>query len=119
MKEKEVKYLLIDSRYFLGNSLMFWASGSSGYTCDIRMAELYSYEDAIKTGFRDSDKLIKYVDALKLVQHHVDVQDVSRGANKKIWTAKSKFSHVYDHLLSEEENKQERCVSDGIVNVTT
>ena len=42
----EKKYYIRDSRSYVGNNLVFWAKGSSGYTCHIGDAELYTEEEA-------------------------------------------------------------------------
>lgn len=50
MKELEDKKYYIQNKEagFLGNSIIFWALNSSGYTANIENAHKYSYEEAKK-----------------------------------------------------------------------
>lgn len=86
-------WVVVDTRQTCGNSVFFWASGRCGYTLDIRMAELFTKEEALhRQNSRESDKAFPLADLLKLVQHHVDCQDLY-GEDKK-----RQSSHVFSHL---------------------
>ncbi|MCB0415788.1 MAG: hypothetical protein KDD50_15730 [Bdellovibrionales bacterium] len=86
------KYVIVDKRTTCGNSVFFWCWDHKGYTCDLRMAGIYTKQEAktICDG-RKTDVMFKYEEVLKLVQHHVDCQDLYR---KK----KPKYPHTYSHL---------------------
>jgi len=45
-KEIHMDFYLQDSRSYCGNDLMFWAKGGNGYTTDLRMAQVYTREQA-------------------------------------------------------------------------
>ena len=89
---KYERYVIIDNRSTCGNSVFFWCNDGRGYTCDLRMAGIYTEKDAelICTN-RSSDKMYRYSDVLKLVQHHVDCQDLYNKKNLKL-------PHTYSHL---------------------
>lgn len=81
-------YVLRDKRYDLGgHSAMWWASGQSGYTCDIRMAHFY--ENVEECQVRSTDKYYSLEKILKHVELHVDMQDLGKSRH---------FSHVFNHL---------------------
>jgi hypothetical protein len=42
-----MKYYIQDSRYYVGNCVLFWAMDRHGYTTDIDKAGLYSEEEAV------------------------------------------------------------------------
>ena len=92
MKEKERMYVVVDTRQIVGNSVLFWAHKRKGYTCDLRMAGLFDYEEAksIEEG-RSTDKMYPLSEVLKLVQHHVDCQDLYSAEKKG-------FPHTYSYL---------------------
>lgn len=50
----KILYYLKTSGY-QGNAYNWWALGSSGYTCDIRKAQKYTYEEVKKIITRDYD----------------------------------------------------------------
>jgi hypothetical protein len=94
---KQERYVIVDTRTTCGNSVFFWCWDSSGYTCDLSKAGIYTEEEATKIcGIRGTDKMYKYADVLKLVQHHVDVQDL-RPLDKKSKKIPH-FPHTYSHL---------------------
>lgn len=39
-------FYLQDSRGYVGNDMLFWGLGSSGYVTDLRKAQLYTFEEA-------------------------------------------------------------------------
>jgi len=41
-------YYLQDSRGYVGNDILFWAKGGSGYTTDVSNAEIYTKERAYR-----------------------------------------------------------------------
>jgi hypothetical protein len=89
---KKDRYVIVDSRVTVGNSVVFWCYDRSGYTCDLRMAGIYTVEEAkqICRG-RSTDRMFKYSSVLKIVQHHVDCQDLYRRPRPKI-------PHTYSRL---------------------
>jgi hypothetical protein len=89
---KAERYVIVDSRSVCGNSVFFWCADHAGYTCDLRMAGLYSEAEADKiVKIRGSDRKFLYREVLKLVQHHVDCQDLYRNPMPK-------YPHTYSHL---------------------
>jgi hypothetical protein len=48
---------LQDSRSYVGNDMLFWAKDGNGYTTDMRLAEVYTKEQA-------------------MAQHHVRITDI-------------------------------------------
>lgn len=41
-------FYLQDSRTYVGNDVMWWALNGNGYTTDLRKAQVFSKEDAVK-----------------------------------------------------------------------
>lgn len=82
----KVKSLPDDATFFVqngyvGNSVLWWAKGSSGYTADIEKAHLYSKEDIVKgfiTGNREEDTVWESSHIMENVKHHVDAQYLSK-----------------------------------------
>jgi len=93
---KDEKYVIVDKRTTCGNSVFFWCWDHRGYTCDLRMAGIYGHDEALTIcNSRSTDKMYRYSEVLKLVQHHVDCQDLYSRENPKL-------PHTYSHLeLSE------------------
>ena len=93
---KNEKYVIVDTRSTCGNSVFFWCWDHSGYTCDLRMAGIYDESEAesIEKN-RSTDRKYKYSDVLKLVQHHVDIQDLPyKGSSREL----PQKPHTYSHL---------------------
>ena len=89
---KNEKYVIVDTRTCCGNSILFWGWDHSGYTCDLRMAGIYEHDEGLSIcNNRSTDKMYRYSEVLKLVQHHVDIQDLH---NKN----KPENPHTYSHL---------------------
>ena len=89
---KHERYVVVDTRTMTGNSVVFWCCDRAGYTCDLRMAGVYTKEEAEQIcRNRSTDKMFKYSSVLKLVQHHVDAQDLYR-------RPRPKNPHTYSHL---------------------
>ena len=68
-------YYLQDKRSYVGNDLLFWAKDSKGYTTDVRRAEVFTREEALRQN-RDRDTDVPwpkdYIDAK--TRPAVDVQ---------------------------------------------
>ncbi len=45
-QKDEEQYVLVDLRSIVGNCVMFWAEGCSGYTCELDKAEVFSAKSA-------------------------------------------------------------------------
>lgn len=89
---KNERYVIVDKRTTCGNSVFFWCWDEAGYTCDLSKAGIYTSEDADSIcKNRSTDVKFKYSDVLKLVQHHVDCQDLYR---KPMPKAPHTFSHL-------------------------
>jgi rubrerythrin len=41
------QFYLQDSRTYVGNDIVFWATNGNGYTTDVSKAEVYSKDDAV------------------------------------------------------------------------
>ncbi len=74
---KEQLYYIQDSRRgaVVGNSASWWRAEGRGYTCDIHQAGKYTIDDR---DWRDTDRPWKCEEIDKLVQWHIDVQDLHR-----------------------------------------
>lgn len=82
-KSPSGRYYMRDSRSIVGNACTWWALNSKGYTCDIRCAEIFLEEDAIKQqNSRGTDQPwpIEYIQAI--TTHHVDIQDLQNKSEK-------------------------------------
>ncbi len=91
---KTEKFVVIDTRTTCGNSVFFWCWDHSGYTCDLRMAGIYSEPEAKSIcKNRDTDRMVPYRDVLKLVQHHVDIQDLRTKGSEM-----ATHPHTYYHI---------------------
>lgn len=90
---REERYVVVDKRTTCGNSVFFWCWDNQGYTCDLRMAAIVTRGEAESIcQHRETDVMYRYKDVLKLVQHHVDCQDLYRKPKPK------KNPHTYSHL---------------------
>jgi len=70
-------YYLQDKRDYVGNSMLWWRAGGSGYCCDVREAGVFTKEQAFaQHRCRETDIPWprSYIDAR--VAHHVDMQRV-------------------------------------------
>lgn len=75
------KYYLQDSRSYVGNSMVWWGKGKSGYFCGLEDAHVFTKADAFSQHrIRDTDILWpkQYIDSL--ASHHVDIQRVNHSA---------------------------------------
>lgn len=80
----DAKYYIQNKRTIVGNSLSFWALGGHGYTCDVRVAQVFDEEDAIKLEQQSPEKYKKWPieQILRLIQFHIDHQDLDHNS---IW----------------------------------
>ena len=72
------KYYIQDERQYVGNSMLWWAKDSNGYTTDIHKAHVYTKEEAEKKcSNRKTDImwLKDYID--QKISCHIDGQYVS------------------------------------------
>ena len=70
-------YYLVDSRSYVGNSLLFWRKNSNGYTTNPDEARVFTKEEAYRQNkSRNTDKpyLKDYINSIK--KYHVDMQDL-------------------------------------------
>lgn len=76
----EEEYYLANTQGGLtcGNSLKWWAIEDSGYTCDVRYAKVWKGSDEKMQCLRECDIPLLKSEIDKLVQHHVDFQDLRR-----------------------------------------
>lgn len=76
--EDDLYYL--QTRGYVGNSLMWWKQGKHGYTCDIQQAHVWTKAEAFgQAKVRPTEDFPwpkDYIDAH--LQHHVNSQHVSR-----------------------------------------
>lgn len=47
MDNNKIKYLMWANKY-VGNSLLFWREGKSGYTTDVNKSHQFTYEEALE-----------------------------------------------------------------------
>jgi hypothetical protein len=73
-------YLVQDNRQYVGNSVLWWALGGSGYTTNIDNAQRYTKFEVIEQfgKGRESDIIWLESHVLKAVKRHVDVQGLDR-----------------------------------------
>lgn len=89
---KEELFLIQDTRTTCGNSVFWWCWHGQGYTLDVRCAGVYTKTEAEKIcQNRDTDKMWPLHQVLKLVQHHVDMQDLHRADERTV-------SHIFSHI---------------------
>lgn len=71
-------FYLQDTRSTVGNSALWWAIANAGYTVDIRCARVWTLEEKLEKekDLRSTDKFWPKADIDRLVQHHIDVQDL-------------------------------------------
>ena len=72
------KYYIQDERQYVGNSMLWWAKDSNGYTTDIHKAHVYTKEEAEKKcSNRKTDImwLKDYID--QKISYHIDAEDIS------------------------------------------
>lgn len=69
------------TRSVVGNSAMWWAINDCGYTCDIRCARVWTKSEIENKQMRDIDVPWPKEDVDRLIQHHIDVQDLHHKDN--------------------------------------
>lgn len=75
VKEHESDFFFVqDSRTYIGNSIVFWALNSNGYTSDPMKAHRFTKEEILKSEWRETDKIIPYEDVLKSLKIYCDSQ---------------------------------------------
>ena len=75
-------YLQNKSQGYVGNSLLWWALNGRGYTCDIRCAEVWTKQSLMKRNPTESKYKAYRKDVIdRLVQHHIDMQDLEHKDN--------------------------------------
>lgn len=77
---EELFYL--QSHGVCGNSVLWWAINNRGYTCDIRCARVWTQSELDKKGLREIDIPWKKDQVDRLIQHHVDIQDLNYKDNE-------------------------------------
>lgn len=81
-----------------GNSLKWWAIEDHGYTCDVRYAKVWKGSDDKMKSLRMCDIPFLKSEIDKLVQHHIDIQDLRRNqAGKRPMAAHTTL--LYKQLL--------------------
>jgi len=72
---------------YLGNAIIFWAKGRSGYTADLNNSHKFTEEEAKKICNGDSEKnkawAVDYIDNNKGIQRIVDCQHLEYDNIKK------------------------------------
>ena len=83
-------YYLQDKRCYVGNDLLFWAKGGSGYTTDTSKAHIYTKEEAFSQNrMRDTDIPWpkEYIDSRTrpAVDHQdTDIDEALKGCGEKL-----------------------------------
>lgn len=66
MANEKKYYIQNTERQYIGNSIVFWAKGSNGYTAKLNNAEKFTYEEAKKICQGNPNKnkawLVDYID---------------------------------------------------------
>ena len=67
---------------------MWWAKDDKGYTCDIRCAKVFTNAEREEYISKGGTKVFHQKEVIdRLVQHHIDVQDVRKKDQRKHpWT---------------------------------
>lgn len=71
-KEKELYYIRNNSGY-VGNSVAWWALNGNGYTCDLKKAQKYTREEALRIVKNRPHQDMAYLasEVEKNIEHHV------------------------------------------------
>lgn len=72
--QEELYYVLDVSSGAVGNSALWWAKDSKGYTCDLSKAGLYAADGS----WRPTDVLVPRDLAESMVERHVDLDKLRR-----------------------------------------
>ena len=72
--DDDKKYFLQDSRNYVGNSVLWWALGSEGYTTDIAKAEKYTAKEIKEKSLRETDVVWDSEHVEKNIKSYVDMQ---------------------------------------------
>lgn len=87
MSKSSNMFYLQDSRSYVGNSPLWWAKGSGGYTCDIDKAELFTEKEAMKLfEDRSTDIPWKKEDVENAVKRLVDAQYLKKSDEDGFYT---------------------------------
>lgn len=123
-----MKYYLQNTQggAYVGNSMKWWAHNDRGYTCDIRCAKIWSGEEyeKKKENLRECDIFWPKKPVDRLVQHHVDWQDLRKNDYGDYPAAPHTIQSYRPDLISvpfyvDEPKKRTESVSDiqKLVNV--
>lgn len=74
---EDKSYYVQDARSYVGNSVLWWALGGNGYTCDITKAHKYKGKE-IKKNWRDTDIIWESEYVEKNISQHVDMQRLDK-----------------------------------------
>jgi hypothetical protein len=66
-----------DARSYVGNSVLWWALGGNGYTCDITKAHKYKGNE-VKKSWRHTDIIWESEHIENNIKQHVDMQGLDR-----------------------------------------
>lgn len=97
ISSEEQLYYLQDKRQYVGNSMLWWGQGRSGYVCDIRKAQVFTKEEAFaQHRMRETDIPWpkSYIDAR--ISHHIDMQHCKREEVTNTPSEASKVAGVKD-----------------------
>ena len=79
IEESTERFYIRDTRQYVGNCLLWWAKGSSGYTTDLDEAGQYSKEEAEKIcKNRDTDVMYPVESTDEIAERHVDHQKMPK-----------------------------------------
>lgn len=79
MKDSESLFYLQDTRSYVGNSVVWWSNGGSGYTTCINRAQKFTKKQADnlhKERLSDLPWPVEYID--QRVKQHIDMQDLEK-----------------------------------------
>lgn len=87
MEDKLYYLQSIKHRGFIGNSVLWWAENSRGYTCNIDKAGIYSEKEARKIYLGGHGGIIawpvEYIDSI--ISRHVDGQHMTDYSQGRKW----------------------------------
>lgn len=98
------EYYLENHRGYCGNSLMWWAVNSCGYTTDLSCAKVWTEEEMnekVAEGLRECDIFWLKSDIDPLTQQHIDFQDLKKITMATTLKNRTQKGGIYnDHLTT-------------------
>lgn len=117
----EQQYYLQDSRTYVGNSILWWAKNSSGYTTNIEEAELFNEEEVMKLfKNRITDVPWKKEDVEKAIIKIIDSQYLKKNKNDKFYLNLDKIKNEIKLLekIELEKNNLNNYINEELYTIS-